>query len=539
MVLEVGYIKTYGRKTIKVNYTEKDILDATPEKQEQIIIEILDKSMRIHEYNAQVSRYLRGYYKGIQDIQNKEKYTRTEINNKTVENWCYAFIDFKKCYLLGKPIQYVQLNDSGEKEISLLNKYVKSDSKKEKDMDIYEDVLVCGRGFRYTNFRPDKYDDDEIGEIPFEILNADYDNTEVIYSNRLGNEQLMAYIVTDMEYLNITIDPVSKQERTDAIPYKEVTVYTRGFSLVVSNKTGEWAVEENSRNTLTLNDHVITEYYANRDRISLIEIGKDLFDDINYLESNDKDDMTQFVNAIMVFVNASFDAEDLEDIKELGALSISSTEGRKAGVSLLQQRLNATDTQVYYTRLLTSLHQILGVPMSTDNGSVTSGDTGKAKLTGQGYTMAGIRCEGQETMFKKCDEICLRKILKICRESVNSEIKNLKISDVDSKFQRDMSENILTKTQALLNLYNADIPRKFANAIIGLFGDPNAITSEQETLFGKQVSQMGAKTEKEKQEMQNNNNFTDNRNTTNNNDITSQQENKIQNITERNEQGDS
>lgn len=505
----------------------------------------MQQAKPIHEYNALTSRYLRGYYTGIQDIMNKTKYTRTEINNKTVENWCFAFIDFKKCYLLGKPIQYVQLNDSGEEEISLLNKYVKNENKKSKDMELYEDILICGRGFRYTNFKAEnKYEDSEFSKeetAPFEILNADYDNTEVVYSNRLGNEQILSFIQTDMEFIDTTIDPKTGETINTPRIYNEYTVYLRNRKVVVSDKSGELEIlpETEDTTTIALNDHVITEYYLNRDRISLIEIGKDLFDDINYLESLDKDDMEQFVNAIMVFVNAEIDAEGLENMKELGAVCISSTENRKASVELLQQRLNATDTQVYYTRLLTSLHQILGVPMSTDTGTVTSGDTGKAKLTGQGYTMAGIRAEGQETMFGKCDKISLRKILKICREATETGIKKLKSSDVEAKFQRDMSDNLLVKTQALLNLYNADIPRKFANAIVGLFGDPNAITKEQETLFGKQATRLGAGNKQEVDPLNPlaNQKPNDDTKNTNKNDITSQQDNKLQNINERNEQG--
>ena len=100
----------------------------------------------------------------------------------------------------------------------------------------------------------------------------------------------------------------------------------------VSNEIGSITKKENTDKPLILGEHIITEYYTNRDRISLIEIGKDLFNDINYLESLDKDDMEQFVNAIMVFTNAEVDEKDLSEIKELGAVSISSTEGREAKV---------------------------------------------------------------------------------------------------------------------------------------------------------------------------------------------------------------
>ena len=43
-----------------------------------------------------------------------------------------------------------------------------------------------------------------------------------------------------------------------------------------------------------------------------------------------------------------------------------------------------------------------------------------------------------------------------------------------------MSENLLVKTQALNNLMTANIPPEVANAVIGLFSDPVAVTRLQQ-----------------------------------------------------------
>ena len=236
----------------------------------------------------------------------------------------------------------------------------------------------------------------------------------------------------------------------------------------------------------------------------------------------------------MVFTNAEIDEDALDEIKDLGAVSISSTEGREAHVDLLQQRLKAGDTQIYYNRLLTSLHQILAIPMASDNGSETSGDTGKAKLTGQGYTMAGIRIEGDENMFDRCDRKCLKIILKICSNSANSDIKELKVSQIDSKFSRDTSDNLLIKTQGLLNLYSCDIPREIANTVVNLFNDPNEVSRQQEKLFGKQTA--NNKSNQGNIETENKLFNNDNTNTTNIEDVTKQQTNEVEDVTEVQEQ---
>lgn len=519
-------MQTFGRKTIYVKYTEEDILKLPKNEQNKVIIDIIESSKDIHYINRTQTLYLKDYLKGIQDVyKDKIKHTRPEIDNKIVENWAWALVDFKKCYLLGKPIQYVQLNDSGEKEIALLNKYVRFEGKKAKDMNTYEDVLVCGRGFVFKGFQKATEDD----EAPFEILNCPAEDTEVIYSSKLGNKQVGAYIVTSMKYIQTEYDPETKENVARVVPYNEYTFYLRNRVVVVNDKSGALQVVDSK--PIILKEHSITEYYTNRQRIGLIEIGKDLFNALNNLESLDADDMEQFVNAILVFTNVEVSESDINDIRNLGAVSIASTDNKKASIELLSQRLNATDTQTYYTRLVTSLHQILGIPMASDTGTVSYGDTGKAHLTGQGYTTAGIRAEGDETMFGMCDMEMLKGVLKACKLSKSSEIKNLKISDIEPKFNRDMTDNILTKTQALLNLYSADIPRKFANSIIGLFGDSNAVTSEQERLFGEQQSQQNANNTSVEA-------FDTKQETTNDNDIASEQESKMSIAIERDNQGE-
>lgn len=470
------------------NITEKDLLAMDIQTQNETILRILEEVMPLHNANKLQCEYLKEYKDGMQDIYaEKVKLTRPEIDNKTVENWAYALIDFKKCFLLGKPIQYTQVDDASTDEISKLNKYCKYENKKAKDMDIYEDILTCGRGFRYTN--TDKPESED--EAPFELINLDVENTEVVYSSGIRKEQLFAFIETPMKHIKEETDLKTGEIKHLTMFYSNFTIYLRNRAFTVTNKDDGYAIVQNSEKPLILGKHIIREYYTNKSRISLIELGKDLLNDINYLESLDKDDMEQFVNAIMVFTNAEVNEEELNAIRDLGAVSISSTDNKEARVDLLEQRLKASDTQIYYNRLLTSLHQILAIPMASDSGTVTSGDTGKAKLTGQGYTMAGIRAEGDETMFDTCDRQCLDVILSICKSTADSEIKSLKLSDIDSKFSRDTSDNLLVKTQGLLNLYQCDIPREIANSVVNLFNDANSVTKLQEKVFGKQVSARG------------------------------------------------
>lgn len=461
-----------GRTVIKANYTETQFLSGKIEEQAEKVLDVVRNSFDIHLKNKEESEYLQDYIKGIQDIKDKVKLTRTDINHTSVENWAYAFVDWKKTYLLGKPIQYAPLGDLPTGEIQVLNKYTTYENKNRKDMDIYDDVLTCGRGFRYTNTTKVSEED----EAPFEIINTNVLNTEVVYSSGISGEQLCSYIQTDMQYITQEVNPETNKLEDVVKPYNEVTVYTRKRMFVLEDKTGDWAVKETK--PITLNEHLITEYYTNKYRLSLIEIGKDIFDDLNNVENYDLDDIEGFVNSIMVFTNAEINKEGMEAIKEYGAVSIKSTDQKKASVELLQSRLKSLDTQIFYLRKLSALHDILGVPQAQNNGTVNA-ETGKAMLTGQGFTSSSIRIEGEEEAFRCCDRNSLKVLLKICKKSPDSDISDLKASDIDIKFNRDMNDNLLVKTQALNNLITAQIPPEIANSVIGLFSDPVSVSQAQ------------------------------------------------------------
>ena len=254
-------MKTMGRTTITANYTEEELLG---ENTEAKVLDILLNSIAIHEQNKTESQYLIDYLYGDQDIKNKVKLTRCEINNKGVENWAWAFQDWKKAFLLGKPIQYAPLDDVANEEISTLNKYNTYEDKDQKDQDLYEDIYTVGRAFRYENATPVTEDD----EAPFEILNLDVLNTEVVYSSSIKHEQLLTFVETDKCYITQNLDPITGKYEPQTNYYKEYTVYTRNMWYLISDKSGNLQII--NRKPIIHNIHLITEYYFNRKRMSFL-----------------------------------------------------------------------------------------------------------------------------------------------------------------------------------------------------------------------------------------------------------------------------
>lgn len=484
---------TMGRKVIYANYTEEQLLKGTKEEIDNKILDILTNAIPTHAVNRNEILYLQNFLYGSQDISTKEKQTRKEINNKSVENWAHCLEDFKATFLLGKPIQYASANDISKEEISQLNKYNSYEDKHFLDLETYEDLWTVGRSYRYI--QGSKITDED--EAPYDLVNLDVENTEVVYSSNAKHEQLLSFVETSKRYIIQEVDPNTGEKKHVPKNYNEYTVYTRKTQYTINDKSGQLKIID--RKPILHNEHSVIEYYFNRRRMSDLEFIKDILNDINYVENLDLDDIEQFVNSIMVFTNAEVSKSEIEQIKEMGAVSIASSDNKKASVEILQSRLKSLDTQIFYLRKLSALHTIINVPQATNNGDVSNAETGKAFLTGQGFTSASIRVEGEEQKFKKCDRKLLKVILKICKGTSRSGIKNLKVSDIESKFSRDLSDNLLNKTQALLNLTTANIPPSIRNTVIGLFSDPNSVTKLQEQ-YEKELKE----TEKQLKKLQNN-----------------------------------
>ena len=79
-------MKTFGRNLITANYTEKQLLEGTQEQREAKVLDIIINSVALFQQNQEESEYLQNYLYGDQDINNKVKLTRPEINNTGVEN---------------------------------------------------------------------------------------------------------------------------------------------------------------------------------------------------------------------------------------------------------------------------------------------------------------------------------------------------------------------------------------------------------------------------------------------------------------------
>lgn len=445
----------FGRKVLYSSYTQKDLNAET-------VTKILNDVFPLHLSNRADIKYLEGEYKGIQKILNKKNIVRPEINNIIVENFAFLGVEFKKTYVFSKPIKYVQTGETVNEEISMLNKYMTYNRKHTKDVDLAESFYNTGIAHRLI--LPSQ------GKAPFEITNLDSTNTFVVYERATGHKPLLGCTYYAFK------DPKDRTWKFHGSVYTETEYYDFYFSLGKVTSIGKPIKH-------ILGKIPIIEYRLNKSRLGLTEITMSARDILNKIASEDADGLEQAIQALVVFVNNDIDADTFKELMDLGAVKVK-TENPSipADVKLLVNNLSHADTDVFYSRTLSNMFNIIGMPIPTTKTS--GGDTGEARQLGDGWTMADFRADQDELMFKDGEFQMLEIALNICKKNPNSKIKTLEPEEIEAKFERNKSDNLLVKTQSLVNLMSSQVSPKSAFSAVGLFSDPNAVVEESKEFFG-------------------------------------------------------
>ena len=446
-------IRLFGRKVIYADYNEEDMNEAT-------ITKILTDVFPIHIENASQIDYLEKYYKGYQPIIGKTKEVRPTINNTIVENNAYFVTEFKKSYVFGEPIQYVQRGEIANDEVSVLNSYMLDIEKYPKDMELAESIYISGIGHRIV--LPNNEDDS-----PFNIENLDSKMTFVVYSSYLPHKKLFACTYTigvKDGNLRGSIYTKNKYYTID----KENLASTFNVKFVKSHILGRIP---------------IFEYYLNKSRLGIIEVVMDILNQINRITSDEIDGLEQYVQSLLVFVNQDIDAEEFKDLLDLGAVKIATSDpSRPADLKLLSNNVDHMNTKTLHDRLLNNALTIIGIPKNNEKS--TGGDTGQARMIGEGWTMADERAKQDEMQFKRCANPEIELILKICKLTPNSQINTLTVKDIEQKFTRNKSDNFLVKSQGMMNQIKSGIAPDVAMASSGLYSDTNEVFNKSMEFYG-------------------------------------------------------
>ena len=100
----------------------------------------------------------------------------------------------------------------------------------------------------------------------------------------------------------------------------------------------------------------------------------------------------------------------------------------------------------------------------------TTGDTGNAVLLRDGWAMAESCARDTVMQWERSEKQFLRIALSLLKTYGKLD---LGLADIDIRFTKGNTENMLVKTQALMNLLDAGVHPEIAFGIPHLFDDPN------------------------------------------------------------------
>lgn len=403
----------------------RKILTPVKEITRDNVIDVLNHALAVHALNAREITYLYDVYRGRQDILDKKKIVRDEINNKVVVNRANEIVTFKTAFLLNEPVQYVSHggDDAVSENVNRLNEMMRAESKEAKDKEIVDWMHICGIGERLVLPDPET----EYENAPFFIETLDPRNAFCVYNSGIGHRKIGGVILQE-------------DEDGDKIAF----VYT---PKVMFRVKGETVTEEPHM----LGMIPLVEYIGNMSRLGAFEIVLPLLNSINTLESNAVDSVQDFVNGFDVFQNCEIADGDYGKLNIGGqCISIKTvTPGIEAKVYRIYSELNQAGVQTRIDDQTDAYLEICGMP--NRNGGLSTSDTGTAVLYRDGWSAAASRAKDTATLFKRSEREFDKIVLRICEKK--SDLR-LKISDFEPKFPFGNLQNLQSLAQTFSELLN-------------------------------------------------------------------------------------
>ena len=406
--------KLKGRKRLVTDVDEKDI---------NKILDDIKKQSSVIEYNSACSKYLWDYVKNQQPILNRVDDTSgASSNNKVVMNFAVSISRVLSAHTFPEGLNYLSKSSNEEYRefVKQLNDMMcmKSNNVAAQEMKWYQSV--CGHTFLYVN-----YDKKNTHGVPFTIQTVEPWNAYVVYSMYNRYEPVYGVI----KYPNGSSCIFTKTEFFIINNENEVT--KQGVHIL-----GEVPVIEVRNNTLMMGD---------------FEVVLSALNAINNVTSDSVNNVEDIVKSYLVLIGV-----DKEDAKEIdytkgSVIALSGQQGVNQSAQFIHPALDGTSVNQLRTFLTSATKFVSGVPdRDTDNEASSTG-VGEDIKTGQADKDA---IANEKTIYvEEAQRRVLEIIFNILRTKSPDIIPNgMTAANIDIDITRANRDNILTKSQAMLNL---------------------------------------------------------------------------------------
>lgn len=417
-------VLSFGRKRI---YTDEEINRNT-------IVPIISDALGIHNINVSQMQKLIWYYLGRQDILSRAPAYYSGVNNKVVINYAQSTVRDILGYTFGKDIEYIQRGKGSIEDVTEFSNILESANVSLEDTIAALFCSICGIGYQCTLPSDDYTSDDP--DIGIEVGHLDPRYTFVIQSYDFKNPVVLACTYY--------------RTKTRTV----YTAYTKDTKYILEYANGKLELIEEKPSGL--NGIPITMFENNHFLFGDFEPALTIIDAINKVASDSVNDIENFVQSLLVFINASLGETEAEkaatrlNIKTNRVIEIKSPKGLQADAKYITQQLNPESTKVIREYLEECLWKVLGIPDRKTRGG-GGGDTGDAVKLRDGWADIETVARNKEKFFKKSKREQVSRQLYLLK-IIKKIPATLKVTDIDIKFNRNKNDNLQTKSQAYSTL---------------------------------------------------------------------------------------
>ena len=370
----------------------------------------------------------------------------TDVNNIVLIPDLKAIVDWKTGYVFGNPIKYAQNKSDKTNDIEYLNKYTRNVCQRAIDKEVGTWAYATGVGFYFIE--PKSVDFDIENEAPYEIYCRSADSCAKVYSSFGGNKPLFDMLYTT--YQEINKDGLKKT-------IKVLDIYLPDTLLTYEKRDAEWKLAKEE--TRGLYDKLpLVEKRFNVDGIGIVAMGETMQNALDKLISNGLDNVEDIVNEIFVYYNVNLgnSADEQKQahtsMKKNGAVVLKSKPNEpEAKLDTISPKMSLAEIREMFAVVNEIFHASIGVPMEMSNTN-SGGTTKQGSEVANGYDNAYNRALDDINTFIKADTELLEKIMWICKNTPNNKIDNLATSEIEIKYNINLTDNMLTKAQAFATL---------------------------------------------------------------------------------------
>lgn len=375
---------------------------------------------------------LENYYLGDHEILTRD--TNSGTNNKIVVNHAKYITDTNISYLLGNPVDYSANGGKDPKtgkqndapDIEPITDEYKSQTINDLDTEIAKDVSIFGYQYEYL------YADEEANPRSRDIDNRHIvlirDNTMV--HNKLGaiiydpiydekGKKITSWNITIVDSTNVTKYTAQGEQIKTLVA--DGTAKTHGFGAVP-----------------------VIEYKNNPEFQGDFEQVIPLIDAYNTLQSDRVNDVEQLVDAILAFTEMDFTEDQAATLRTSRMIANIPKDGK---VEFITKQLDASGIEQLRKDLETDIHKISMTPNMTDENFIGN-SSGVAIL----YKLLAF-----EQNIKNKERYLERGLMERFKLYNNflklkSNMQEIKITDVDAIFKRNLPRNDVEISQMINNL---------------------------------------------------------------------------------------